>query len=215
MNPIEKIKINASLAFLTYKDEDTPVNEETVFIIAKAIKAMLAKEYGSLPANSWKIVWGPALYAFDLVEKRQANLTFVVQSTDDPTSYIVATRGTVGSDLLEWFVEDLPVSLVDWPTPHHLENNTPKISRATANALHIVLKTTPPKVAPSGYHLLPGAGLSLAEFLTELTSNGPIEISFTGHSLGGAIAPCLALWFRQAQGIHENPSEKGLWRPGC
>ena len=206
MGPTSKEKLNASMAFLTYKNEDSPVNDQTVFIIAQAINTSLAQGFGSIPPCSWQIVWGPALYAFDLVEKKQANLTFVAQSTSTPTSYVVATRGTVGEDLLEWLDEDILVSLVSWPTPR-AETSSPKISRATADALKIVLKTTPPtpKNTAKGYRPLPGAGISLADFLAERTNNGSVEICFTGHSLGGAIAPGLALWFRQAQGEIQIP----------
>ena len=199
MVPTPEEKLNASMAFLTYMNEDSTVNEQTVFVTAEMINTALAHGYGSLAPGSWQIVWGPALYEFELVEKKQANLTFVAQSISTPTHYVVATRGTVGNDLLEWLDEDFLVSLVSWPTSTE-ETSSPKISRATANALKIVLKTIPPTNTPNECSPLPGAGLTLADFLAMQTKNGPVEISFTGHSLGGAIAPGLALWFRQAQG---------------
>lgn len=204
MVPTPTEKLNASMAFLTYMNEDSPVNDQTVFITAEMINTALAHGYGSLAPGSWQIVWGPALYEFELVEKKQANLTFVAQSTSTPTHYVVATRGTVGKDLLEWLDEDFLVSLVSWPTPTD-ETFPPKISRATANALKIVLKTIPPTNTPNGYGPLPCAGLTLADFLAMQTNTGPVEICFTGHSLGGAIAPALALWFRQAQGDAQIP----------
>ena len=210
MKQISKEKLNASMAFLTYMDEYSPVNKETVFVISKAINTALAQGYGLLPGGSWQIVWGPALYAFDLVEKKQANLTFVAQSTSTPGSYIVATRGTVGTDLLEWLDEDFLVSLINWPTPL-AEPTSPKISRSTATGLKIVLNTIPPIKVPGGCNPLPGAGLSLADFLAKQTNNGPVEICFTGHSLGGAIAPGLALWFRQAQGEIQIPQNDIYW----
>ena len=196
--PTPKEFTNASMAFLAYTGESIKVDPTTVFQIASQINQLLPT-YPNLN-NDWQIIWGPALYSSDELDlKQQANLTFVAQSRSTPTSYIVATRGTVGDNIWEWLSEDLEADLLPWPTPSALEQ-APFVSKATTDALTVVLSTIPPTTVPAGYSPLPGAGTTLADFLASLTGKGAIEICFTGHSLGGAIAPGLALWFKQAQG---------------
>jgi len=198
--PTTKELTNASLAFLSYAGESLPVSNTTVFQIAALINKTLPT-YPNLNAD-WQVVWGPALHNPDvLVDKKQANLTMVLQSISEPSSYIVATRGTVGNDIWEWLSENLAVVFEPWPSTTNF-NGKAYISKATTDALKIVLNTLPPTAAqtPAGFSPLPGAGQTLAAFLATLTGNGAIDLCFTGHSLGGAIAPALALWFKQTQG---------------
>ena len=217
-NPTPNELTNASMAFLSYVGQFDPVDSTTVFKIAQSINTLLPT-YPNLD-NDWVIVWGPALYCTTattslpltpsqkaeltpeqlegLTINPQANLTFVARSLSNLNSYIVATRGTVANDWWEWESEDLSVALMPWPVPSS-QKGKPLISSATFTGLSIMLNTVPPTATPSGYSPLPGAGLSLAAYLANITTKA-VSISFTGHSLGGAIAPALALWFKQAQG---------------
>ena len=220
--PTAKQLTNASMAWLAYAGENIDVdpnpapgtkpqiltaNSTTLFRIANVINKLMPT-YPNVSANGgWKVVWGPALVTSDSIKdykvfKSQANLTFVAQSASDPGSYVVATRGTVGTNLWEADNEDVKVDFLEWPMAA-VTAPLPYVSTATANALGRVLKALPPLVTPAGYSSLPGAGQSLTAFLTTLTAGkakGSVNISFTGHSLGGAISPALALWFTQAQG---------------
>ena len=198
--------INASMAFLAYAGESLAVSSNTVFETAQLFDKILPT-YPHLN-NDWQVVWGPALHLSDeIITKKQANLTFVAQSRSTPSSYIVSTRGTVSDNIWEWLSQDLAVDFFAWPTPESTAI-TPYVSKATADALSVVLKTIPPTDTPFGFKPLPGAGQSLASFLAGLTGFGPIEICFAGHSLGGAIASALALWFKQAQGKAQIPNNK-------
>lgn len=207
--------INGSMAFLTYTGQSLTVGPDTVFEIANAINKALPT-YPNLSNASqaqWQVVWGPALYCTTSVTaNQQANLTLVAQSVSNPNDYIVATRGTVGNDSWEWADEDLAVDFEVWPTPS-TPTLTPYVSSATFSALSLVLNTVPAATPPSGYSALPGAGQTLAAFLATLTNKGKINISFTGHSLGGAIAPALALWFKQAQGANSSIPQNAIFYP--
>lgn len=199
----KKEKINASMAFLTYVKETIGTQPNAIFDVAKAINAALPT-YPNLE-NDWQIVWGPALFHSEYCANKQANLTFVAQSRSNPASYIVATRGTNADNTWEWLAEDFDAKLIPWITPKAI-TPTPYICRATTTGLRIILETVPATHPPAGYDPLPQAGYSLTEFLSNLTSaQKPIELCFTGHSLGGALAPTLALWFKQAQGKHISP----------
>ena len=195
---------NASMAFLSYVGQFSKIDQTTVFQTANSINQLLPK-YPNLN-NDWEIVWGPALYCTTAkTPNPQANLTFVARSLSSPNSYIVATRGTVANDTWEWMTEDLATPFEPWPIPASV-NSEPHVSSATFSAVYYVLKTVPPTETPSGYSPLPGAGQTLADYLASVAATGKVNISFTGHSLGGAIAPALALWFRQAQGGVQIPS---------
>ena len=54
---------------------------------------------------------------------------------------------------------------------------------------------------------IPGYPDNITTFLQNVAKTGKVKISFTGHSLAGALAPTLALWFRQNQHI------SGGWDP--
>ena len=220
LDPARNIKANASMAWIAYSGEKYGTDPvQTVYKIADYINTLLPANYPNLTGKGWKVVWGPALVIYPDTRKyilgqvvsgyapAQANLTFVAQSLDAPSNYIVATRGTVGPNTREWLTEDLAVDFKSWPTTTKYTAltkviDTPHVSTATAFALQTVLTTTPPPSNPSVHAALPGAGQTLTQFLTALAGlNKPVSVSFTGHSLGGAIAPALALWFTQAQGI--------------
>jgi len=195
---------NTSMAFLSYVGQFSKIDQTTVFQTANSINQQLPK-YPNLK-NDWEVVWGPALYCTTAKKNPnpQANLTFVARSLSSPNSYIVATRGTVANDIWEWMTEDLATAFEPWPIPASV-NSTPHISSATFSAVYYVLNTVPPTETPSGYSPLPGAGQTLADYLASVAATGNVNISFTGHSLGGAIAPTLALWFKQAQGNVQIP----------
>jgi hypothetical protein len=47
---------------------------------------------------------------------------------------------------------------------------------------------------------VPGSGSTLRDFLATITQQ-PVDIAVVGHSLGGALAPTLALWLADTQGF--------------
>lgn len=151
----------------------------------------------------WRVIWGPVVYTFKdgIFED---NAMFVAQRISRPSEYIIAIRGTNSTSILDWLEEDLRVfHKQPWPVPEGLSvQGSPLVSDSTHIGLDILLNRLTPGQD------VPGGGRNLATFLATLTSFGPLSLCFTGHSLGGALAPSLALWFRQSQG------QPGGWDPG-
>ena len=165
------------------------------FLIGPGLDHIL---YGSVvaglvkTATPWEVVWGPAV--LQLPPGGYAlNAMYVASPIGQPTRFVVAMAGTNIPSALDWFLEDLNVSIqVPWTAPPTA--GSPAISLATASGLSILVTMKP----STG---LPGAGLTLQEFLSLATrSSVAVQVETTGHSLGGALSPALALWLADSQG---------------
>ena len=141
-------------------------------------------------SGKWEIAWGPAVVQLT-TDVYAVNAIYVAHSLDRPSWYVISVAGTNPSSLFDWLVEDLLVrEQVPWIYAS-LSAPDAKISLGTAVGL-IILQNA----KPSGDR--PNAGRSLRDFLSGLPS-GEIELNVTGHSLGGALAPTLALWLKDIQ----------------
>lgn len=114
---------------------------------------------------------------------------FVMQQISNPNSYVVAIRGTNSKAWDDWLKEDFDVFF----TKYWRRGSEARISQATYNGIHLLLNKLIPGIG------LPSAGQSITAFLRSISTQR-VTISFTGHSLGGALAPTLALWFKERQG---------------
>ena len=146
--------------------------------------------------GKWEIAWGPAVVQFT-TDSYAVNAIYLAHSLDRPSWYVVSVAGTNPSSPFDWLVEDLLVrEQVPWIYAL-LSAPDAKISLGTAVGLVILQNAK-----PSGDR--PNAGRSLRDFLSRLPAR-PIELNLTGHSLGGALAPTLALWLKDIQ---------WFWNPG-
>ena len=120
-----------------------------------------------------------------------ANVTAVLQETQDTDDYRVATSGTNFLALLEVGLEDLNVLPPLVPFQQYVSGcpSPALISPATDIGLQAVLTT------PSS--LNPGTS-KLTDVLSALPDT--TRLTITGHSLGGTIAATLALLFHETLG---------------
>lgn len=138
------------------------------------------------PLTKWDVCWGPHIVR-DVFGK-SLNTMYAAKQQGQP-NYVVGIAGTDPSSALDWLLEDLWVDAqVSWPG-----REGAKIAAGTALGLTILLLMKPD--AGALQH-----GTILLDFLKTVTST-PITVTVTGHSLGGVLAPTLALLLREAQGI--------------
>lgn len=199
---LDRVRINLCMAYLAYADELIPVDALDRVEAGKLALAAIERQMKQLPpcraangALDWRVVWGPASFTFP-DGLLQDNAMFVAEQISQPGNLIVSIRGTNGAAILDWIADDLDVwTTVPWELPVGKTLGSPAaISRATSDALGILLH----KLVPTPGQ--PGAGLALEAFLAQRTDTG-LRISITGHSLAGALAPTLALWLEQRQGL--------------
>lgn len=174
----------AALAFVAYLGEELTGSDDKVEgELYPCLEAQLAAE--PLTDGKWTLAWGPAVYKFDIAHYDD-NMLYVVRAAADPAHLAIATRGTNAKAILDWLLEDLDVDhQVAWR--YGDAPSGAKISQATENGLR-VLQTMVPASGP-----VPNQ--TLTQFLeTYSQANGALQIHVTGHSLGGALAPTLALW---------------------
>lgn len=208
--PTKSQKISLSFAYLAYSGEKiegrTPLEEKEILALINKTMPEIHVLCDDSQHVDWDIVWGPAAYTFKLpFAFLQDNMMFVARQKSQPDNYVVAIRGTNGMAIWDWIEEDFRVlKKVDWPVPANKSiQGIPKISEAT----HIGLKVLLEKLVPK--HNIPGAKQSIQAFLSSVVQAGPAKINFTGHSLAGALAPTLALWFKQYQSIADNWDPSG------
>ena len=144
-------------------------------------------------SGQWQLVWGPAVFALPGTKYDDA-LMYVVQNTLDPTQYVIAIRGTNPISIPNWIIWDFQAKeLKTWPYGDPQTLNAPMLSESTAFGL-IILQGLRPEEG------IPGYKLSVLDFFRqELKKDNNLSICTTGHSLGGALAPVLALWLKDIQ----------------
>lgn len=185
--PVPDLKVRqemGALAFIAYLGEHLTGSDDEVEIkLAPCLEQELAKQ--PLTKDRWTLAWGPAVYKFAGADLDD-NMLYVVKNAHDPSHLVIATRGTNADAILDWLVEDFEVEgQVAWK--YGTAPKGAKIARGTSDGLDI-LRTMVPAAGPV-------AGKTLSQFLAEYGKGQPaLQIDVAGHSLGGALAPTLALW---------------------
>jgi hypothetical protein len=171
--------------------------------------------YQSLSAPDWKTVWGPAVY--QAKDNPGATNTMFVAYSATEKCYVVAIAGTnpLGDSAL--FFEDLdvsPANMVAWPptisggtltwTPSpNPPSSTPAIAAGTAGGLSALFGLAALGINPVN-NVVTANPVTVQGYLQSVASSGATLV-FTGHSLGGALSPTMALM------LYPTPATVGGW----
>jgi len=185
-NDMERRTVEMSFIALAGFWYTTPTDVESA--VARLMERMLPR---------FRIVWGPAAHqpAPELpgpAAKLSDALVFVCEDEDSGDHYVVF-RGTNTISPTEWLLQDFMVQKrIPWREvlPGSRAPEDALVSEGTANAIALRKDLRP---GPGSA----GEGVSLAAALLgiALASQGRCAMRFTGHSLGGLLAPAMALWF--------------------
>lgn len=171
-----------------------------------------------LEGDDWKTVWGPQVFCVgpqaiivpeshddDYIAKfTSTNAMYVVHSAKQKR-YIVAIAATNTPSIFDWIVEDADTArVVAWEKALRVWNDG--ISAGAATAAVAAAAATTANTAPYISHAT-FAGITillnlvdsvitrktLVDFLKGLTPPADTTVTFTGHSLAGALSPTLAM----------------------
>lgn len=158
--------------------------------VAQTISGLMTR---MLPRQ--EIVWGPAVHQPASIlpgeTTRLSDALALICRDRDSGEYSVVFRGTNTISAEEWLFQDFMVQKqVPWiqiqagPAP-----DSALVSEGTATAVALRRELRPGIGAK-------GEGQSFVEALLGILerSEGPCVMHFTGHSLGGLLAPTMALW---------------------
>lgn len=170
----------------------------------KSIKNLLSWVYNDAThkfLKGWKLVYGPAIYDSNigLLNDNVARTSTSIYYNKKDKHLVIGVAGTNPISTYGWFTEDFEVtSTVPWNkgivsndvvTPDLPSSKDAYISQGTATALSNTWHTT--------------SGKKNQTFINWLKANldtYPTKtLSVTGHSLGGAISPALALALQENQ----------------
>jgi Lipase (class 3) len=134
--------------------------------------------------GAWTRAWGPAVFQAPGSSVAD-NVMYAALSATTPPLCVVAIAGTNYNSIFDILIEDFFVSAqVPWGY-----GQPPAGASISAGAFAGLTILQVLKPGPG----LPGANQGLAGFLRTVTTQ-PVQVITAGHSLGGALAPAVALW---------------------
>ncbi|HYJ06676.1 MAG TPA: hypothetical protein VEX43_16190, partial [Chthoniobacterales bacterium] len=174
----------ADLSFASLADmQDYVLTIANVNLADPVIQGMLGSD--------WTLVWGPVVW----INPAQQGTSLTVDNTmacyysPSQKLFVIAVAGTNPTSMFDWEREDFDISsMVAWSTisPGSGSSSTSGyISTGSSNGMNIILL----QMTEDGTSLLK----ALQSYIQTNNINGS-TIVIGGHSLGGALAPCLGLY---------------------
>jgi hypothetical protein len=151
-----------------------------------------------------EIVWGPAMHmpGSDAQGGPLSDALVLICRDRDSGEYFVVFRGTNTVSAAEWLLQDFRVQKqIPWrdiqagPAPEDA-----LVSEGAATAVKMRLDLTPQAGEKGEGRNFPAVLIDILE-----NSKGPCVMHFIGHSLGGILAPAMALWLVDYLDATEQP----------
>lgn len=157
-----------------------------------------------LMAGGWELAWGPKVYKDDPNSNNPpVNAWFVASSASQGLS-VLSIAGTAPTSIMGWLQDFNVVPVIDWqnwvstwsssggvtsvPSPAAPPNSTTAyIASGTAHGTANILTNKSTKASPNTY---------VYQYLQQLPAEYTVYV--TGHSMGGALSPVVALGLVQA-----------------
>lgn len=184
-NPAKRNLIMAFLPNLGAPLSGPDVNEKAHELIAAGL------EFFRPLIGPWKLVWGPGV--FQVVPGAIPANTMFVAEHEESGELFVAIAGTNPFSAYAWFGENFNVS----ETRAWRYGDAPEsvaVSTGMLNGL-LALQGMVPLTG------IPGENVTLESFLEArfAVEGDPVGMTVSGHSMGGAFSPTLALWLLDTQ----------------
>jgi hypothetical protein len=141
MDPVSSL----TLAAITYRGCELNLSDSQA---RKTLLAEIERCLGSFSPvkNDWRLAWGPAGFS-PIVVGLDDSAMYVVRNLQDPSTLVIAIRGTNLFSLTDW-LSNLLINQVPWPYGNPENKAGVRISGSTAIGLNILqtLSSEPPAV---------------------------------------------------------------------
>jgi len=170
--------------------------------------ALQNSQIQSCIGSDWQLLWGPIVFSNNTTGAYVvADNTMMLLYSPSQSTIVVAIAGTNVDSMYGWEDEDFNVSsLVPWTTVVGGSKHIPpgaSVSAGTSDGLSKLLAMTDPD--KNGITMI----TALADFLGQADTPGRLQLAVSGHSLGGALSPAMALYLQNIQDNGNDWDTKG------
>ncbi|WP_118985350.1 lipase family protein [Photorhabdus sp. CRCIA-P01] len=188
----EEQKLNLALSLIINSGEISDKPDKIKVIECDIHKSL---KNSKATADKFSMVWGPAIFRIDEKhhDKKYDHVVMIVKDIDNPSDYRIVIRGTWSR--INEINEDLHVSKTvdwsNWDTNIPQEFKDAKISHGTDLALTSLINGCP--LNEDNEPLID----KINKIIKEEGKNKILNITVTGHSLGGVLASTIGLYLKR------------------